>query len=105
MVPGQRRSRKALARRMPSVSLPATTGSTNERERQVLMPIVRKIALFASAAALLGTPALAQAPDGLPDYYPQDYEQIVEGSRGEGGLVIYSNMAECNWAPVIEGFN
>ena len=69
------------------------------------MPIVRKIALFASAAALLGTPALAQAPDGLPDYYPQDYEQIVEGSRGEGGLVIYSNMAEYNWAPVIEGFN
>jgi iron(III) transport system substrate-binding protein len=69
------------------------------------MPKMRNLALLASAGALLGMPALAQAPEGLPDYYPGDYQQIVEGSRSEDGLVIYSNMAEYNWAPVIEGFN
>ncbi len=45
------------------------------------------------------------AETSLPAYYPQDYDEIVEASRKEEGLLIYSNMAEYNWAPVIEGFN
>ena len=58
-----------------------------------------------SALAILAGTAWAQdVPEALPDYYPDDYGQIVEECRGEGGLVIYSNMAEYNWAPVIEGF-
>lgn len=59
-----------------------------------------------SALSLLASSALAQqAPEGVPDYYPEDYGEIVEACRAEDGLVIYSNMAEYNWAPVIEGFN
>lgn len=60
------------------------------------------------AACGLGlTAGLAAAQDApLPDYYPADYQSLVEASRSEGGeLLIYSNMAQYNWAPVIEGFN
>jgi iron(III) transport system substrate-binding protein len=58
---------------------------------------------FAALAAclLVALPARAQ---NLPDYYPQDYGQIVEASKKEGKLVIYSIMAEYNWKPVLEGF-
>lgn len=69
------------------------------------MPKLRTAALLVSAGALWAGPVLAQAPEGLPGYYPDDYQQIVEDSRNEDGLLIYSNMAEYNWAPVIEGFN
>lgn len=60
-------------------------------------------ALTASILALSTSAALAQ-DRALPDYYPADYSQIVEGSRSEAGLVIYSNMADNNWQPVLEGF-
>ncbi len=41
----------------------------------------------------------------VPDYYPEDYSAIVEGSRAEDGIIIYSNMADNNWAPLLEGFS
>jgi iron(III) transport system substrate-binding protein len=70
------------------------------------MTTLRKSCLATSlatlSAAIIGSAALAQ---DLPDYYPGDYSQIVEASKSEGGLLIYSNMAQYNWAPVIEGFN
>lgn len=40
----------------------------------------------------------------LPSYYPSDYESIIEGSKKEQGLTIYSNLAAYNWKPVIDGF-
>jgi iron(III) transport system substrate-binding protein len=54
------------------------------------------------ACSLLGAPA-AQAQT-LPAYYPKSYASIVEGSKKEGKLVVYSIMAEYNWKPVLEGF-
>ena len=48
-------------------------------------------------------PAFAQG--ATPDYYPESYKDLVEASRKEQGLLIYSNMAEYNWKPVIAGFN
>jgi len=48
--------------------------------------------------------ASAQLPAGIPDYYPKDYAQIVEASKKENRLVVYSIMAEYNWKPVLEGF-
>jgi iron(III) transport system substrate-binding protein len=53
---------------------------------------------------LIGWVGVASAQE-VPPYYPEDYEQIIEASKGEGGLLIYSNMAQYNWQPVIEGFN
>ena len=57
-------------------------------------------ALVLAAGALAGA---AQAQN-LPSYYPKSYSQIVEGSKKENKLVVYSIMAEYNWKPVVEGF-
>ena len=63
--------------------------------------------LFAATAivavSLNGGAALAQEPQ-FPEYYPADYAELVEGSRQEDGVVVYSNMAENNWGPVVAGF-
>jgi iron(III) transport system substrate-binding protein len=41
----------------------------------------------------------------VPDYYPAEYSQIIEGSRAEGGqLTIYSNTDQENWAPIFRDF-
>jgi iron(III) transport system substrate-binding protein len=41
----------------------------------------------------------------VPDYYPEDYSEIVDASKEEGGeLVIYSNTSEENWAPIFRDF-
>jgi len=55
------------------------------------------------AASLSAVPA-ANAQN-LPAYYPKSYSSIVEASKKEGKLVVYSIMAEYNWKPVIEGFH
>lgn len=60
-----------------------------------------KLLAVAASAALPFTAAQAQK---LPDYYPKSYSQIVEGSKKENKLVVYSIMAAYNWKPVLEGF-
>jgi iron(III) transport system substrate-binding protein len=59
------------------------------------------------AAALLATSlfglSIASAQK-LPDYYPKAYSAIVDGSKKENKLVVYSIMAEYNWKAVLEGF-
>jgi iron(III) transport system substrate-binding protein len=41
----------------------------------------------------------------VPDYYPEDYSEIIDASKEEGGeLVIYSNTSEENWAPIFRDF-
>ena len=42
---------------------------------------------------------------GVPDYYPADYSKLVDASKNEKGLLVYSIMSEKNWAPVIKAFN
>lgn len=69
------------------------------RRRTLLMGAV-------GAAAVAGADgSAATAIAGLPDYYPADYDKIVEASKAERGLLVYSNMAEYNWRPVTQGFN
>ena len=64
-----------------------------------------RMALSFAALGMLSTgPASAQTPK-LPDYYPSDYAEMVEASKNEGGVLVYSIMAEYNWRPVIEDFN
>ncbi|MCM2472434.1 extracellular solute-binding protein [Rhizobium sp. CG5] len=46
---------------------------------------------------------MAHAQD-VPEGYPAEYSAIIEGSRSEAGLMIYSNMADNNWQPIIKGF-
>ncbi len=48
-----------------------------------------------------GSPAVSK---GQPSYYPSDYSSIIDASKKENGLTIYSNMAEYNWQPIIDAF-
>lgn len=61
------------------------------------------LAGFAAAALALAAPAAAQAQ--VPEGYPADYQKIIDGSKTENQLLIYSNMAEYNWQPVIKAFS
>jgi iron(III) transport system substrate-binding protein len=61
-----------------------------------------------SAPAPAPTPTTVEEPTksvAYPDYYPAEYEQIVEASKGEGPLLVYSVMAESNLKPVIDAFH
>ncbi|WP_320775962.1 ABC transporter substrate-binding protein [Streptomyces sp. CRN 30] len=50
-----------------------------------------------------GAEAEAAAPTA-PDHYPTAYKEIVEGSRRERKLLIYSNTSQTNWQPVFDAF-
>lgn len=53
----------------------------------------------------LATGSSGGSATGVPPGYPDDYAEIIEASKDERGLLIYSNMGAYNWAPVIKGFN
>lgn len=46
----------------------------------------------------------ASGEANYPAYYPDDYRDIVKASKSEDKLLIYSNIAEYNWQPVLQGF-
>lgn len=58
---------------------------------------IKFLALLAGLAAFGAAHANAAA-------YPPSYQAIVDGSKREQGLLIYSNMAKYNWAAVLAGF-
>lgn len=68
---------------------------------------VRWAAAVLAVALLAAVPGLAAPalPAGLPSYYPASYAQMVEASRAEGRVLVYSIMSAQNWAPVIREFN
>jgi iron(III) transport system substrate-binding protein len=53
-----------------------------------------------------GTPAPENSVSaGFPEYYPADYQELVDAAEAEGGeLVIYSNTDQENWAPIFRDF-
>jgi iron(III) transport system substrate-binding protein len=59
---------------------------------------------LATGIFLLSTFCPAHAQD-LPSYYPEDYKKLIQASKNESGLLIYSVLAQYNWAPVIADFN
>lgn len=40
-----------------------------------------------------------------PDYYPSEYEQIVQESKSENSLLAYTNLPDDIWVPILEVFN
>jgi len=59
----------------------------------------------APVSAPASSPAAAPAaPAGLPSYYPANYGEIIEASKKEGKLNVYSIMSKPNWAPVLDEF-
>ncbi len=75
----------------------STTGRMAATRRDVM-----KLGLAAGVGATV--PAVARA-QSVPSYYPAEYGQIIEASKKENSLLIYSVLAQYNWAPVIAGFN
>lgn len=74
----------------------------SRRPRSRALRLAARSLLAVFTLAVLSPPAHAA---GWPSYYPASYKDIVEASKKEQGLLIYSIMAEYNWRPVIEGFN
>ncbi|MFF7656659.1 ABC transporter substrate-binding protein [Streptomyces sp. NPDC007983] len=63
--------------------------------------------LFATGAGTLsgcsGDEANAAAPS-VPAHYPPTYDTLVDASRHEKKLLIYSNTSQTNWQPVFDAF-
>jgi iron(III) transport system substrate-binding protein len=80
------------------------------RRRRPLAPLAALMAA-ATLAACGGGSEAADAPENViaegevPDYYPAAYQDIIDGSKDEGGeLEIYSNTDQENWAPIFRDF-
>lgn len=54
-------------------------------------------------ATALATGAFAQSP--APAGYPADYAAIVEAAKSEPGVLVYGNLPEESWTPIIKAFN
>jgi iron(III) transport system substrate-binding protein len=52
--------------------------------------------------AVVAAPLYAQQ---TPSYYPESYAKIVEASKSEPGVLVYSIMSAQNWKPVLESFH
>lgn len=62
------------------------------------------VRLMASAALIaLGT-TMAQA-QSVPEGYPADYAKMIEASKSEQGVLVYSNFPASIWKPLIASFN
>jgi len=83
--------------------------NTTKGRRRALF--VLALALATSSLAACGgdeEPTVAEneiTVEGVPDYYPDEYQDVIDASKEEGGeLVIYSNTGEENWAPIFRDF-
>ena len=83
--------------------------NTTKGRRRALS--VLALALATSSLAACGgdeEPTVAEneiTVEGVPDYYPDEYQDVIDASKEEGGeLVIYSNTGEENWAPIFRDF-
>lgn len=61
--------------------------------------LLKKVLLSAVVAVL---PSLAAAQ--VPEYYPADYDQIIQAAKGEGKLVIYAPLDASAVQPLIAEF-
>ncbi|MEU8809975.1 extracellular solute-binding protein [Streptomyces violaceoruber] len=91
---------------VPRTPAPKASSSAGPSRRHLL----RGAAAVGSLTALGGTlsactadEANAAAPQA-PAYYPAAYDRIVDASRRERKLLIYSNTSQTNWQPVFDAF-
>lgn len=62
--------------------------------------------LLLAGAVLLATNGLAAAQSSapVPSGYPADYASLIEQSKSDPEIVVYSNLQLANWEKVSEGF-
>lgn len=65
----------------------------------------RQFLKFGAGAAVTAYALHATArAQGAPAGYPADYNAIIEGSQKESGLIVYSNMSDTQWKPLLTAF-
>jgi iron(III) transport system substrate-binding protein len=65
-----------------------------------------KLFQFVAAGAIACAAAMAQAQDtAIPEGYPASYAEIIEGSKSEDRLLIYSNMNPTAWSGLVALMN
>lgn len=85
----------------------SSTPSTPAASAPAAKPTTAPAPATSPAAAGAATAAPAAAKTGTnpwPAYYPGGYADIVEASKKETKLSVYSIMSKQNWAPVVEDF-
>lgn len=65
----------------------------------------KRVSWLIMTAMVVTGMGMVAAADAAPNYYPKEYAKIVEASRAEKGLMIYSVMATDNWKPILAAFN
>ncbi len=65
----------------------------------------RRSALTLALAAPMAASWIGRSKAATPSYYPVDYAKKVEASRAEKGVLVYSNIGEMNWRPLLKQFN
>lgn len=58
-----------------------------------------------ASAALIALGATMAQAQSVPEGYPTDYAQMIEASRSEQGVLVYSNFPASIWKPLITAFN
>jgi len=94
------------------VSFSSALRGRSARRRRAVAPLSALVAAATLAACGGGgAEAEAEAPENVitvgevPDYYPDDYQDLIDASKDEGGtLEIYSNTDQENWAPIFRDF-
>lgn len=97
-------------------SSPGPEGSGRLRTTAPLLPfcLAAALVLAACGSGADEEPAAANGGGGgggggesseVPEGYPDSYADLVEASREEGPLDIYSIMAEEDWAPMLDAFS
>lgn len=89
-------------------SQPSPTTAPAAKPTEAAKPAAPAATTAPAAGGATTAPAAQSKPaagdSGLPGYYPADYNAIVEASRKEQKLLVYSIMSKTNWAPVVEEF-
>lgn len=88
---------------MKAIPRPSDGQNTTTRSRREFLQTTAAI----STGAVLGgatSNILAAETKATPSYYPADYAKMIEASKAETGVNVYSIMSAQNWKPVLDGF-
>ena len=96
---------KVLTFSVMAISTGLLAGCTSPTENPIVLPTnqVARPTLEQIESTVLPSPRARDAYF-LPAYYPDSYKNIIEATKNEQGLVIYSALNESTWKPVIETF-
>lgn len=90
---------------------PSSLSATRPASRRWLPAAALSVAAVTMLAGCGGSGGESAAPTNeiatgeYPDYYPDDYQDLVDAAEKEGGtLEIYSNTDQENWAPIFRDF-